>query len=76
MMKKFVNDIFSEETSKGVGKFSSKRFMGIIVGLLAATGAIVSGLDWYTVASEILNPMWAYSGTMLGISIAKGILSK
>ena len=75
-MKKFVNDIFSEETSEGAGKFSSKRFMGITVGLLAGLGAIVSGLHWYAVAPEILNPMWAYSGTMLGISIAKGILSK
>ena len=50
--------------------------MGVIVGLLAAAGAIVSGLHWYEVAPEILNPMWAFSATMLGVSIIKGVLNK
>lgn len=75
-MKQFIIDIFSEETPTGAGKFSSKRFMGVIVGLLAAAGAIVSGLHWYEVAPEILNPMWAFSATMLGVSIIKGVLNK
>ena len=75
-MKQFIIDIFSEESPNGKGKFSSKRFMGIIVGLFASAGAIVSGLHWYVVASEILNPMWAFSATMLGVSIIKGVLNK
>lgn len=72
-MKKFVNDIFSEEVNGDAGKFSAKRFMGILVGCLAAAGAFVSGLHWYEVPEGILNSMWMYSGAMLGVSILKGL---
>ena len=76
-MKKFIVDIFSEEAPEGAtGKGSAKRFMGITVGLLAAIGAILGGLHWYKISPEILNPMWTYSAVMLGVSVAKGILSK
>ena len=72
-MRKFLNDIFSEETKDGAGKFSAKRFMGIVSGLLACSGAILSGLKFYEVSPDIMNPLWVYSGSMLGISILKGI---
>ena len=72
---KFVKDIFSEEVaglSEG-GKFSAKRFMGIIVGVGALLGSIASGFHFYEISQEIINPMWIFSGGMLGISILKGI---
>ena len=72
-MKEFIIDIFSEETPDGAGKFSAKRFMGILVGLLAGLGAVVSGVHWYNVSPQILNPMWVFSGAMLGVSIVKGM---
>lgn len=72
-MKKFLNQVFSEESKSGEGKFSAKRSMGIITGLLAAGGSIVSGLDFYNVPESIINPMWIYSGAMLGVSILKGV---
>jgi len=75
-MKQFIKDIFSEETPNGAGKFSSKRFMGIVAGLLAGAGAIVTGFHWYDVSPQILNPMWTFSGAMLGVSILKGVVGK
>ena len=74
-MKKFVNDIFSEEVpgeAKG-GKFSAKRFMGIIVGVGALLGSAAAGLHWYEISPDVLSPMWIYSGAMLGVSVLKGI---
>ena len=73
IMKKFLTDIFSEETPTGAGKFSAKRFMGIIAGLGALVGSITTGLHWYDVSPEVLNPMWIFSGSMLGVSILKGL---
>ena len=62
-----------EENKDGEpGKVSAKRVMGVLTGLLAAIGSIASGLHWYEISSEILNPMWIYSGAMLGVSVLKG----
>lgn len=72
-MKEFINDIFSEDTPTGAGKYSAKRFMGIFTGVLAGIGSTFAGLHWYNVPPEVLNPMWIYSGSMLGISILKGL---
>lgn len=69
-MKKFIKDIFSEEE----GKYSSKRFMGILTGVLAGLGSVFAGLHWYDIPAEVLNPMWIYSGAMLGVSILKGMM--
>jgi hypothetical protein len=75
-MKKFIIDIFSEETPTGAGKFSAKRFLGITTGLLAGAGSTISGLHWYDVSPDILNPMWTFSAVMLGVSIIKGMMTK
>ena len=74
-MSKFVKDIFSEEVPGETqrGKFSAKRFMGIVVGLGALLGSIANGMHWYNVAPEVLVPMWTYSGAMLGIAVFKNI---
>lgn len=72
-MIKFIIDIFSEETKNGTGKFSAKRFLGVTSGLLACTGSIISGLHWYEISPDIINPMWIFSGSMLGVSILKGL---
>lgn len=71
----FIKDIFSEEVpgEKTAGKGSSKRFMGIVVGIGALLGSIASGLHFYDVSPEVLVPMWTYSGAMLGISVLKGV---
>jgi hypothetical protein len=72
-MKKFLTDIFSEETEEGAGKFSAKRFMGITVGLLAGICSVITGFHFYDIPTGIINPMWYYSGAMLGVSILKRI---
>ncbi len=72
-MKEYIKDIFSEETSDGRGKGSAKRFLGIIAGLLAIAGSIMSGLHWYEISPEILTPMYTFSAIMLGVSIVKGL---
>ena len=74
-MKKFMRDILSEEVpgSDKSGKFSAKRFMGILVGVGALLGSTANGMHWYDVSPDILSPMWIYSGAMLGVSVLKGI---
>lgn len=73
MKSRFLIEIFSEESPSGVGKFSAKRAIGITVGVLAATGSMLSGLEFYDIGEEIINPMWIFSGTMLGVSVIKNL---
>jgi len=68
-MSKFIKDLFTE--FKVDNKVSSKKFMGILVGLLAAIGSILEGLHFYDVNPSILDSMWFYSGAMLGASVVR-----
>jgi len=68
-MKEFIKDIFTED--KNEEKFSSKKTMGIIAGLLAFVAFIVDGFHFYEIDIEMFDSMLIFSGTMLGASVVK-----
>jgi hypothetical protein len=68
-MKKFIKDIFCE--SKEDDKFSSKKTMGIISGLLAFIAFVVDGFHFYEIDNSMFDSMLIFSATMLGASIVK-----
>lgn len=68
-MKNFIKDIFTED--KNDSKFSSKKTMGILGGVLAFIAFVVDGFHFYDINNEMFNSMLIFSGTMLGASIVK-----
>ena len=68
-MKEFIKDILTED--KNDNKFSSKKTMGIIGGLLAFLGFIVDGFHFYEIDQAMFDSILIFSGTMLGASIVK-----
>ena len=63
---KFVKDIFTED--KKDDKFSSKKTLGIISGILVCLAFIGDGFHWFTLNESIFNSMLIFSATMLGVS--------
>lgn len=68
-MKNFIKDIFTED--KNDSKFSSKKTMGILGGVLSFMAFVVDGFHFYDINNEMFNSMLIFSGTMLGASIVK-----
>lgn len=68
-MKNFIKDIFTED--KNDSKFSSKKTMGILGGILAFMAFVVDGFHFYDINNEMFNSMLIFSGTMLGASVVK-----
>lgn len=68
-MKEFLKDIFTED--KNENKFSSKKTMGIVAGLLAFAAFVVDGFHFYEIDKDMFDSMLIFSGTMLGASIVK-----
>ena len=68
-MKEFIKDIFTED--KNDGKFSSKKTMGIMGGVLAFAAFVVDGFHFYDIDTDLFNSMLIFSGTMLGASVVK-----
>jgi len=68
-MKEFIRNIFTED--KNDGKFSSKKTMGIIGGLLAFAAFAVDGFHFYEIDKSMFDSMLIFSGTMLGASVVK-----
>jgi hypothetical protein len=68
-MKEFFKDIFTED--KNDSKFSSKKTMGIIGGLLAFMAFVVDGFHFYEIDKAMFDSMLIFSGTMLGASVVK-----
>lgn len=66
---KFVSDIFTED--KRDDKYSSKKTMGIISGVLVCTAFIGDGFHWFSVNENLFNSMLLFSATMLGVSTIK-----
>ena len=66
---KFVSDIFTED--KGDDKYSSKKTLGIISGVLVCIAFIGDGFHWFTVNENLFNSMLIFSATMLGVSTIK-----
>ena len=68
-MPRFVSDIFTED--KRDNKYSSKKTMGIISGVLVCISFIGDGFHWFTVNENLFNSMLLFSATMLGVSTIK-----
>lgn len=68
-MKKFIKNIFTED--KNDGKYSSKKTMGILGGILAFAAFVVDGFHFYEINLDMFNSMLIFSGTMLGASVVK-----
>jgi purine-cytosine permease-like protein len=70
----YFKDIFTED--KNDNKYSSKKTMGLISGILVCLAFIGDGFHFFTVNENLFNTMLIYSGTMLGVSTAKAIFKK
>jgi hypothetical protein len=68
-IKDFIKDIFTED--KIEGKFSSKKTLGIIAGLLSFLAFIVDGFHFYEIDNDMFNTMLIFSATMLGASVIR-----
>ena len=66
---KFISDIFTED--KRDDKYSSKKTLGIISGILVCIAFLGDGFHWFTVNQELFNSMLIFSATMLGVSTIK-----
>ena len=71
---KFLSDILTE--SKEDNKYSSKKSMGLLVGVLVCIAFIGDGFNWFTVNTELFNSMLIFSATMLGVSTIKAFAKK
>ena len=71
---RYIKDIFTED--KNDGKYSSKKTLGIISGILVCLAFVGDGFHRFTVNEALFNTMLIYSGTMLGVSTAKAIFKK
>ncbi len=65
-MKTFINDILTEDRRDD--KYSSKKTMGIVSGLLVCVAFIGDGFHWFAVNENLFNSMLIFSATMLGAS--------
>ena len=66
---KFVKDILKEDLSDG--KYSSKKTMGIISGILVCIAFIGDGFHFFSVNETLFDSMLIFSATMLGVSTVK-----
>ena len=71
---KFISDIFTED--KRDDKYSSKKTMGIISGVLVCVAFIGDGFNWFDVNPTLFNTMLIFSGSMLGVSTVKAFAKK
>ena len=63
---RFVREILTE--SKEENKYSSKKTMGIISGVLVCLAFLGDGFHFFSVNESLFNSMLVFSGTMLGVS--------
>jgi len=66
---KFVKDILKEDLNDG--KYSSKKTMGIISGILVCVAFIGDGFNFFSVNETLFDSMLIFSATMLGVSTVK-----
>ncbi len=66
---KFVKDILKEDLNDG--KYSSKKTMGIISGILVCIAFIGDGFHFFTINESLFDSMLIFSATMLGVSTVK-----
>jgi purine-cytosine permease-like protein len=70
----FLKDIFTED--KTDNKYSSKKTLGIISGILVCMAFLGDGFHWFTVNENLFNSMLIFSATMLGVSTIKAFAKK
>ena len=63
---RFIREILTE--SKEENKYSSKKTMGIISGVLVCLAFLGDGFQFFSVNESLFNSMLVFSGTMLGVS--------
>ena len=73
-MKQFIKDIFTEDKSEN--KFSSKKTMGILGGLITFIAFILDTFKLCDVDMEMFDGMLIFSATMLGVSVVKGFTKR
>lgn len=66
---KFVKDILKEDLNDG--KYSSKKTLGIISGVLVCVAFIGDGFNFFSVNETLFDSMLIFSATMLGVSTVK-----
>jgi len=66
---KNISDILTE--NKKDNKYSSKKTMGIVSGILVCLAFIGDGFHFFTVNENLFNSMLIFSATMLGVSTVK-----
>tara|TARA_R110000744_G_scaffold43489_1_gene97501 strand:+ start:19 stop:246 length:228 start_codon:yes stop_codon:yes gene_type:complete len=71
---KFLSDIFTEDLKDD--KYSSKKTLGIISGILVCIAFIGDGFHWFTINENLFNSMLIFSATMLGVSTVKAFEKK
>ena len=63
---RFIREILTE--NKEENKYSSKKTMGIISGILVCLAFLGDGFQFFSVNEGLFNSMLVFSGTMLGVS--------
>ena len=71
---KFLSDIFTEDLKDD--KYSSKKTLGIISGILVCIAFIGDGFHWFTINENLFDSMLIFSATMLGVSTVKAFAKK
>tara|TARA_R110002020_G_scaffold29571_10_gene93234 strand:+ start:1198 stop:1437 length:240 start_codon:yes stop_codon:yes gene_type:complete len=66
---KFFKDIMTEDLKEG--KYSSKKVMGLIAGLLGFVAFVVDGFHFYDINDNMFDSMLIFSATMLGVSVLR-----
>tara|TARA_R110000796_G_scaffold21558_1_gene63482 strand:- start:2756 stop:3004 length:249 start_codon:yes stop_codon:yes gene_type:complete len=66
---KFVKDILKEDLQEN--KYSSKKTMGIISGILVCIAFIGDGFNFFSINETLFDSMLIFSATMLGVSTVK-----
>ena len=64
---KFLKDIMTEDAKDN--KYSSKKVMGLLAGLLAFIAFVVDGFHFYDINDGMFDSMFA--ATMLGVSVLR-----
>ena len=66
---KFFKDIMTEDLKDN--KYSSKKVMGLIAGLLAFCAFVVDGFHFYVINEGMFDSMLIFAATMLGVSVLR-----
>ena len=66
---KFIKDIMTEDANDN--KYSSKKLMGLIAGVLAFAAFIIDGFHFYDINEGMFDSMLIFAATMLGVSVLR-----